>query len=56
MADNQHSAFRDLVPKRGEVFLLDKNGTYPAAVNKDTKMAYAVPKEIEDPDFDWFYD
>jgi len=48
LADNQHSIFRDLVPKRGEIFLQDKGGLYPVAVNRETKMAYAVPKEIED--------
>jgi stage V sporulation protein D (sporulation-specific penicillin-binding protein) len=48
LADNQHSIFRDLVPKRGEIFLQDKSGLYPVAVNRETKMAYAVPKEIED--------
>lgn len=49
LANNQHSAFLDLVPKRGEIFLVDRNEAYPVAVNKDTKMAYAVPKEIDDP-------
>lgn len=49
LADDQHSLFQKLIPKRGEIFLSDKSGPYPVAVNKDTKMAYAVPKEIEDP-------
>jgi cell division protein FtsI/penicillin-binding protein 2 len=49
LADDQHSLFSKLIPKRGEIFLKDKNDLYPAAVNKDTKMAYAVPKEVEDP-------
>ncbi|MDQ1283674.1 MAG: hypothetical protein QG620_22 [Patescibacteria group bacterium] len=48
LADNQHYIFKDLTPRRGEIYLKDKNGTYPAAVNKEVKMAYAVPKEIED--------
>lgn len=48
LADNQHSIFKDLVPKRGEIFLNDREGLYPVAVNRETKMAYAVPKEIED--------
>lgn len=48
LADNQHSILRSLVPKRGEIFLQDKEGLYPVAVNRETKMAYAVPKEIED--------
>ncbi len=48
LAENQHSLFRNLIPKRGEIFLKDRDALYPAAVNKETKMAYAVPKEIED--------
>lgn len=48
LAENQHSVFKDLIPKRGQIYLLDKGGLYPVAVNKDTKMAYAVPKEIKD--------
>lgn len=50
LAEGQHSLFKKLVPKRGEIFLSDRNGLYPAAVNKETKMAYAVPKEIEEPE------
>lgn len=49
LADEQHSIFKKLVPKRGEIFLRDKDGYYPVAVNKEVKMAYAVPKEIENP-------
>jgi len=49
LAQGQHSIFRNLVTKRGEIFMQDKNGLYPAAVNKETKLAYAVPKEIENP-------
>jgi stage V sporulation protein D (sporulation-specific penicillin-binding protein) len=49
LAEDQHSIFRNLVPKRGEIFLRDKSGTYPVAVNKQTKMAYGVPNEIENP-------
>jgi stage V sporulation protein D (sporulation-specific penicillin-binding protein) len=48
LADNQHSIFKNLVPKRGEIYLKDKQELYPVAVNRDTKMAYAVPREIED--------
>ncbi|HAI74245.1 MAG TPA: hypothetical protein DCS28_02535 [Candidatus Moranbacteria bacterium] len=47
LAENQHSLFRSLIPKRGEIFLKDRGALYPVAVNKETKMAYAVPKEIE---------
>ncbi len=47
LAEGQHSLFQNLIPKRGEIFMKDKDGLYPAAVNRETKMAYAVPKEIE---------
>jgi cell division protein FtsI/penicillin-binding protein 2 len=47
LAEGQHTLFRELAPKRGEIYLRDKSGLYPAAVNKEVKMAYAVPKEIE---------
>ncbi|MDO8240921.1 MAG: penicillin-binding protein 2 [Candidatus Moranbacteria bacterium] len=49
LAEGQHSFFQNLIPKRGEIFMKDKNGIYPAAVNRETKLAYAVPKEIENP-------
>jgi cell division protein FtsI/penicillin-binding protein 2 len=48
LAENQHSFFRKLIPDRGEIFLKDREGLYPVAVNKQSMMAYAVPKEIED--------
>lgn len=49
LADNQHSILKKLIPRRGEIFLKEKNTLYPAAVNKDTKMAFAVPREMKDP-------
>ncbi|NTU66542.1 MAG: penicillin-binding protein 2 [Candidatus Moranbacteria bacterium] len=49
LADNQHSVLKNLFPKRGEIFLKDHDGLRPVAVNKETKMAYAIPREIEDP-------
>lgn len=49
LAENQHSVFEDLIPKRGEIFLKEGQELYPAAVNKNTKMAFAVPREIKDP-------
>ena len=48
LSDNQHLIFKNLTPKRGEIFLKDRDDLYPVAVNRETKMAYAVPKEIED--------
>lgn len=47
LAEGQHFFFKNLVPKRGEIFMKDRSGLYPAAVNREAKMAYAVPKEIE---------
>lgn len=48
LAENQHNIFKKLIPERGEIYLQDKNGLYPIAVNKETKMAYAVPKEVNE--------
>lgn len=50
LAEDQHTIFKKLVPERGEIYLKDKNGLYPAAVNKEAMIAYAVPKEIKNPD------
>lgn len=50
LSENQHSLFKTLIPKRGEIFLRDKSSIYPVAVNQEVKMAYAVPKEIENMD------
>lgn len=47
LADGQHTLFKELIPERGEIFLKDKDGLYPAAVNRETRMAYGVPKEME---------
>lgn len=47
LSENQHNIFKKLIPERGEIYLQDKNESYPLAVNKETKMAYAVPKEIK---------
>lgn len=49
LAEGQHTLFRQLFAQRGEIFLRDKNGVYPVAVNQQIKMAYAVPKEMNNP-------
>lgn len=49
LAANQHSILEDIFPQRGEIFLQDSGSPYPVAVNKDSKMAYAVPREMTDP-------
>lgn len=47
LAEGQHKLFGELFAQRGEIYLKDKNDVYPVAVNRETKMAYAIPKEIE---------
>ena len=49
LADNQHSTLKNIFPTRGEIYLQDDGNLYPVAVNKDSKMAYAVPREMDDP-------
>ncbi len=49
LAENQHSIFKNLVPERGEIYLKDRDALYPVAVNKEVGMAFAVPKEIQNP-------
>lgn len=49
LADNQHNIFKKLIPERGEIFLKDKDGLFPIALNREAKMVYAVPEELDDP-------
>jgi len=51
VAENQHFLSTTLNPERGEIFLREANDVYPAAVNRQLQMAYAVPKEIENRDY-----
>ncbi len=46
LVDNQHSNFKNLIPQRGNIYIEDKKELYPVAINKETKMVYAVPREI----------
>ncbi|MEI7891402.1 MAG: penicillin-binding protein 2 [bacterium] len=50
LAENQHNSKTQLAATRGEIFLQDEIQPYPVAVNKDLQMAYAVPREINNPD------
>lgn len=50
LADNQHSIFKNLVPQRGKIYFKNGHNLYPVAVNKNTKMVYAVPKEVKNVD------
>lgn len=48
LAEEQHVMSQALIATRGEIFLRDGDSLYPAAVNREYKMVYAVPKLIED--------
>ncbi len=50
LAEDQHTISQKLIPRRGEIFLQDNEKSYPLAVNKETKLAYVVPKEVENPE------
>ncbi|QQS61075.1 MAG: penicillin-binding protein 2 [Candidatus Moraniibacteriota bacterium] len=47
LAKNQHAVSSDLLPKRGEIFLREKDQLYPLAVNRVYFTVYAVPKEVK---------
>lgn len=48
LASGQHKIYEDLIPRRGEIFAKDGDGTYPVAINRELYLVYAVPREIED--------
>lgn len=48
VADRQHLLSAALIPDRGEISFRKGDTTYPAAVNREYRNLYAVPKEIED--------
>ena len=47
-AQNQHQYYEELTPKRGEIFLQNKDKVYPAAVNEEMDTVIAIPKNIVD--------
>lgn len=49
-ADNQHKLRQTILPLRGEIFLREKEGLFPIAVNRELMTAFVIPKEIEDPE------
>ncbi len=49
LAEEQHVMSQALLAERGEISLRDGDSIYPAAVNRDYKLAYAIPKLIDDP-------
>lgn len=53
LAAGQHSLYEKLFPKRGEIFVRDKEDPsklYPLAANKSYFLVYAEPKRVEDPE------
>lgn len=50
LAENQHKILKELTPRRGDIFMAEKNELYPLATNREMQMAYAVPQEIGDMD------
>lgn len=49
LAEEQHLISQALLAERGEIYLRDGDTVYPAAINREYKLAYAVPKLIDDP-------
>jgi len=54
LASDQHLAYNKLMPERGKIFVVDregdKNSLFPEATNKDFAMLYAIPMKINDPE------
>lgn len=48
LADNQHHSSKELLPKRGEIFLKNEDELYPLAINRDYFTAFISPREIPD--------
>lgn len=50
LAENQHFAYKILVPKRGEIFVQEnkKGNTVAAVTNIEKELVYAVPPEMVD--------
>ena len=52
LAKDQHELYEELVPRRGSILVQDSSsptGTFTLAANKELYLAYAVPREIDDP-------
>jgi cell division protein FtsI/penicillin-binding protein 2 len=46
MADGQHKSKEEILPRRGEIFLKEKDGFFPVATSRDLATVFAVPKEV----------
>jgi cell division protein FtsI/penicillin-binding protein 2 len=52
LASDQHGIFEELFPERGSIYLTDStasDGRFPAAINRETTLVYAVPRLITSP-------
>lgn len=55
LAEGQHNTSAELLPDRGKIFiqensLVENNGLYPVAINKDFALIYAIPKNVANPE------
>ncbi len=49
LAQDQHEVLAKLIPRRGEIFIQEKNNIWhPLAVNRDFKTVFLSPKEVID--------
>ncbi len=48
LAEGQHFVDQSLRAERGGIALRDRDLTYPVAVNREYKLAYVIPKLVED--------
>ena len=51
-AENQYFSRKEILPKRGGIFLKEKNGSFPVAISKEAPFVFAVPSQIEDNRFE----
>lgn len=51
LAEGRNNILNKLIPRRGEIYALDKYGVEaPLAIARQYSLAYAVPKEVDDPE------
>ena len=52
LAENQYFSRKEVLPKRGGIFLKEKSGAFPAAVNQEYPFLFAVPSQIKENRFE----
>lgn len=52
LAEGQHMYFENLIPERGEIFVMDKfsDEAYPIATNEQRYFLFAIPTDVDDPE------